>query len=869
MSVPNNFGKWKAKRASAPTIPSYNIIKEAQGRKRDENSRDGSLDNSKSDSGEESSSEVAKNKYENKNDNNIERRNGNKNKSDSRSQSKSQSESESDHEDERNDNIKELNKDYRKFTGAFRNYNGFVLSSTKLSRMLKDILTEKLCLKDFSDWFNSVILSMQDDNLHEFVALLECMQDCEDLSTEFFKYIYNLARAKNKGYKYICEAEKLYKQNRMGPIVFITPELGRWTSVGKLGRTVDQLTQGLRTLGQEIIVISPYYYQNNKGKTRYLENDPFNFTYMKDISIMLDDNYSFGIYHGKGDDGVKYYFIENKKIFPRPYPNFNTADTLREISCLANASLELLININITPSTIVTNDWVTGLTAAFGKDGSFGDAFKHTKFVHLCHNLEQPFEGRLPYSNNNLQNIYKFNPDYLIDPYGNPKCFNPSRCAILKSDQWGTLSKAYKRTLQLNSSLADILNQKPCPFGYPNGIFINKKLRDLNKKNGGNKRECKRYIQRTYFKYNDADYSAPIFSFVGDIVEDKGVHLILDSFEELLNKTRGDNFNIIICNTSLGNQNSNYFRQCANKMYRLKQKYPYRFWANPDEVFKDTATIYLGSDFGLMPSSFEPGGVRQHYYFISETPVLGFKTGTLKDTITEFNYKTNNGNGVSFDYYNMNDFVEAFVRANNLFKDNEKYSICCKNARNSAVDMTEVAKALCKDFCKLQHKMFFNGKEVLDTYMSKVTDDMLIREFREARPSVSTVNVPRRITKRNSNIYGMDAFHSGKGLSEKLNFGFENSGKNFMQDDEVVKKFVYTYNNSYQPKVVEISGSFDGWKKRHRLIHYPREQKWEISIKMKKRKYYYKYIIDGNWQVNKGEPTEVGQDGITNNVFIL
>ena len=115
----------------------------------------------------------------------------------------------------------------------------------------------------------------------------------------------------------------------------------------------------------------------------------------------------------------------------------------------------------------------------------------------------------------------------------------------------------------------------------------------------------------------------------------------------------------------------------------------------------------------------------------------------------------------------------------------------------------------------------------------------------------------------------MDAFHSGKGLSEKLNFGFENSGKNFMQDDEVVKKFVYTYNNSYQPKVVEISGSFDGWKKRHRLIHYPREQKWEISIKMKKGKYYYKYIIDGNWQVNKGEPTEVGQDGITNNVFIL
>ena len=120
--------------------------------------------------------------------------------------------------------------------------------------------------------------------------------------------------------------------------------------------------------------------------------------------------------------------------------------------------------------------------------------------------------------------------------------------------------------------------------------------------------------------------------------------------------------------------------------------------------------------------------------------------------------------------------------------------------------------------------------------------------------------------KRNSNVYGMDAFHSGKQLMEKF---MENSGKNYLKEDEVVKKFVYHYLNNYKPKVVEISGTFDDWKKKHRLIHYPRESKWEISIKMKKGKHLYKYIIDGNWQVDPREPTETGQDGFENNVIYL
>lgn len=37
--------------------------------------------------------------------------------------------------------------------------------------------------------------------------------------------------------------------NKLGPIVFCTPELGRWSTVGGLGVMVDELSYGLGLLG--------------------------------------------------------------------------------------------------------------------------------------------------------------------------------------------------------------------------------------------------------------------------------------------------------------------------------------------------------------------------------------------------------------------------------------------------------------------------------------------------------------------------------------------------------------------------------------------------------------------------------------------
>lgn len=80
-------------------------------------------------------------------------------------------------------------------------------------------------------------------------------------------------------------AESIVVNNKLGPIIFCTPELGRWSTVGGLGVMVDELAYGLSLLGQEVWVISPYYERNRKGETGYLSRDPAGITWKENIKV--------------------------------------------------------------------------------------------------------------------------------------------------------------------------------------------------------------------------------------------------------------------------------------------------------------------------------------------------------------------------------------------------------------------------------------------------------------------------------------------------------------------------------------------------------------------------------------------------------
>ena len=61
--------------------------------------------------------------------------------------------------------------------------------------------------------------------------------------------IIEIADGKASDIAPVKTAKVLVESNKLGPIVFCTPELGRWSTVGGLGVMVDELAYGLALLG--------------------------------------------------------------------------------------------------------------------------------------------------------------------------------------------------------------------------------------------------------------------------------------------------------------------------------------------------------------------------------------------------------------------------------------------------------------------------------------------------------------------------------------------------------------------------------------------------------------------------------------------
>lgn len=154
------------------------------------------------------------------------------------------------------------------------------------------------------------------------------------------------------------------------------------------------------------------------------------------------------------------------------------------------------------PSVFVTNDWFPGLCPAYAKVGHFGDMFKETCFMHICHNLQETYEGRIHLDPRleGLKEVHGLPNDFLIDPSWGNRMVNPSRCAIMLSDQWATVSKSYKDEIMNGSSLSWLLRQKTNPFAFPNGIPIKERLKKMDAV-APDHLTAKRMLQQKYFHF--------------------------------------------------------------------------------------------------------------------------------------------------------------------------------------------------------------------------------------------------------------------------------------------------------------------------------------------------------------------------------
>ena len=111
----------------------------------------------------------------------------------------------------------------------------------------------------------------------------------------------------------------------------VTPELGRWASVGGLGTMVDHFSAALAATGAEVSVIVPAY-TCYASRWRHIpvksqSQVPIGHSFMEvNVRYVLQD-------------GVSIYLLECAAGFMEPYPKANTTHRLLPAVLLARASL--------------------------------------------------------------------------------------------------------------------------------------------------------------------------------------------------------------------------------------------------------------------------------------------------------------------------------------------------------------------------------------------------------------------------------------------------------------------------------------------------------------------------------------------------
>lgn len=493
-------------------------------------------------------------------------------------------------------------------------------------------------------------------------------------------------------------AQKVLDSNNLGPIFFVTPELGPFSRVGGISTMVWELAKELVSIGVDVSVISPYYNIGPKGETNYLTK--WDIKFQRTIDVYAPDKFEVGVHYGVVD-GVKLWFLHNYTFFSTPYPTGSTSYKLQYLIMMAKGALELLCQERIIPSLVITNDWPTGLVAAYARQ-TFGSVFEGTQFLHIFHNLGIGYAGKIWPSDQNtgaLHYLHNLPDELIVDNFDHS--FDPSLSALHCTDQWATVSKKYREELLEGSPYNYFLRQFPKPFAFSNGIRFQERLKALENLKM-NHTEAKAFIQKKYF--GSSDPSKCLFVFVGRIVEQKGVHLITDTFEEL-NREFNGRLQFIVGGQAAPDDRS-YGQPVCGRMWDLKNRYPESFWADPSAFFTDGLACCHGADYFLIPSMFEPSGIVQQEAFASGTPCIAFRTGGLADTVFEFDREKRTGNGVVFWAHRHRDFIMAVERAIALFNEPDLYNTMRKNAFESVLSTETVARAWAREFARLFQKIY-------------------------------------------------------------------------------------------------------------------------------------------------------------------
>ena len=177
------------------------------------------------------------------------------------------------------------------------------------------------------------------------------------------------------------------------------------------------------------------------------------------------------------------------------------------------------------------------------------------------------------------------------------------------------------------------------------------------------KKECRTALLK---ECGLTDSDAPVIGIVTRFVAHKGIQLVQQTFQEMLQL--GCRFVVLGSGERLY---EDFFRE-------MQAEYPEQVHVTVGFVPAMARRIYGGADMFLMPSQNEPCGLAQMVAMrYGAIPVVR-ETGGLKDSVFDAGGK--DGNGFTFKTYDAFDMLDAVKRACVLFADKRKWNALVRHA---------------------------------------------------------------------------------------------------------------------------------------------------------------------------------------------
>lgn len=452
-------------------------------------------------------------------------------------------------------------------------------------------------------------------------------------------------------------------------ILFVATEAAPFAKIGGLGAVMYSLPKAFVKNGYDCRIFLPKYaslvikecaLKTEVEHLKIAKNDPHGLFVSNILSCAREEE-------------PVVYFLENQEYYEKRANVYGYADDTVRWVLLSRGVLEFIKKSAWKPDVIIAADWQTGfIPNLLATEYKNDPELSKISTIFAIHNLH--YQGMFDH---HFVSEMDFDAGQApISDFDDPRInhLNGMRRGIMYADVITTVSPSYAQEILrpgCGECLEELLKERRARFfGILNGIdcdllnpetdtYIKAKYSKPNFIRA--KEKNKLALQKQFGLKEDKEMF--VIGIVSRMDSQKGFDLIMEISDQLFQNL---DFQLVIVGG--GDNKYRLFFQSLEAKYSGRIAGHYFF----DPIIP--RTIFAGSDAILIPSYFEPCGlVQMEAMRYGAVPIVR-ATGGLKDTVVDFDPKTEAGNGFVFENFNPFALLVALVRAKETFRNKKEWN---------------------------------------------------------------------------------------------------------------------------------------------------------------------------------------------------